>query len=62
VLNELAADELPGADDFEALLPFRAGVAWVRRVPGEHLWLLYRFDDAVLEPLAVVDREPVRVE
>jgi hypothetical protein len=60
-VNALASESLPG-EDFEALMPFGGGVAWVRKVPGRRLWLLYRFDAATLAPLAVVDRAPVRVE
>lgn len=59
-----AAEELPGASDFEATKkPF--GRAWVRRVGARNLWLWYRFDaqEVMLvalttEPPVPFDREP----
>src|SRR5690606_798952 len=35
------ADVLPGPGDYEAAIP-PTSRAWVRRVPGENLWLFYR--------------------
>jgi hypothetical protein len=37
------ADELPGAGDEET--KFGPGRAFVRRVSGRNVWILYRFDD-----------------
>jgi hypothetical protein len=36
------ADELPGPGDDETR--FGPGRAFVRRVPGRNVWILYRFD------------------
>lgn len=53
-----AAEELPGASDFEAMLR-PVGRAWVRRVKGRNLWLWYRFDDAEVMLIAVTTEPPV---
>jgi hypothetical protein len=37
------ADQLPGAGDDET--KFGPGWAFVRRVAGRNVWILYRFDD-----------------
>jgi hypothetical protein len=39
-----AADELPGASDYEART-HPVGRAWVLRVGGRNIWLWYRFND-----------------
>lgn len=42
-MRALASAALPGAGDFE--IRFSPGRAFVRRVVGQNLWILYRFDD-----------------
>jgi hypothetical protein len=53
---------LPGRDDYETLIPHRAGVGWAREIRELHLWLVYRFDDEELEVVVLVDRQPVAIE
>ncbi|MDX2053887.1 MAG: hypothetical protein SFV15_15910 [Polyangiaceae bacterium] len=60
-MSSLQRGELPGSEDFEALM-LPVGVAWVRAVPGFSLWVFYGFDSANVTLLAIVDREPVRVD
>lgn len=43
-IRKLIAEPLPGADDYEALLP-SIGAAWVREVRGSRLWVYYGFRD-----------------
>jgi hypothetical protein len=57
----VAAEELPGASDFEATLR-PVGRAWVRRVKGRNLWLWYRFDDAEVMLIAVTTEPPVPLD
>lgn len=61
LVSSLQRGELPGSEDFEALM-LPVGVAWVRAVPGFSLWVFYGFDSANVTLLAIVDREPVRVD
>jgi hypothetical protein len=42
-IRSLASGELPGPGDVET--PFAPGRAFVRRVVGQNLWILYRFDE-----------------
>jgi hypothetical protein len=42
-MRALASGQLPGAGDYETA--FSPGRAFVRRVVGQNLWLLYRFDE-----------------
>ena len=49
--------ELPGPGDFET--EFRPGRAFVRRVGGRDLWVLYRFSTDYLDVLTVRDQPPV---
>jgi hypothetical protein len=51
-----AADALPSATDFVTVHP---GRAHVRRVAGQNLRVLYRFDAVDLDVLAVRDAPPV---
>jgi hypothetical protein len=51
------ASALPGPADFET--EFAPGRAHVRRVPGQNLWLLYRFDATYVDVLAVRSDPPV---
>jgi hypothetical protein len=55
-----AADELPGQIDFDT--GFAPGRAYVRRVPGYSVWILYRFDDAHVSILQARDEEPSRLD
>jgi hypothetical protein len=43
-MRALASADLPGVGDYETA--FAPAHAYVRRVTGQNLWLLYRFDDA----------------
>jgi hypothetical protein len=53
------ADALPGPADFET--HFAPGRANVRRVAGQNLWLLYRFDGTHVDVLTVRSDPPVPV-
>lgn len=51
------AENLPGAGDYEtAFAPARA---YVRRVPGQNIWLLYRFDDQHVTVMTARNQPPV---
>ena len=54
------ADTLPGPGDFET--SFAPGRASVRRVAGQNLWILYRFDAAHVDVLTVRSEPPVPVD
>jgi hypothetical protein len=54
----LANNPLPGALDYEALVP-PTGRAWVRRVANENLWIWFRFDDSALTLLTLTASPPV---
>jgi hypothetical protein len=54
------ADVLPAAMDSETLFP--PGRAHVRRVSGQNLWILFRFDVTYVDVLAVRDAPPVPFE
>jgi hypothetical protein len=56
-MRALAAVDLPGAGDFET--SFSPGNAHVRRVAGQNLWLLYRFDDQFVFVMTARDQPPV---
>jgi hypothetical protein len=51
---------LPGPADFAA--EFSPGRAYVRRVSGQNLWVLYRFDATYVDVLAVRLDPPVPLE
>jgi hypothetical protein len=51
---------LPGPIDFET--EFAPGRAYVRRVSGENLWLLFRFDATHVDILTVRGDPPVPAE
>ena len=55
-----AADELPDQIDFET--GFAPGRAYVRKVPGYGVWILYRFDEAHVSILQARDQEPARFD
>lgn len=56
-MRRLAADDLPGAGDFET--SFSPGKAHVRRVAGQNLWLLYRFDERFVFVMTARDQPPI---
>ena len=56
-LRALASFDLPGVADVET--SFAPGRAFVRRVPGQNLWLLYRFDDDHVFVLTARGQPPV---
>jgi hypothetical protein len=59
--RQLAEDvALPSRADFET--EFSPGRAYVRRVSGQNLWVLYRFDDTYVDVLAVRESPPVPAE
>lgn len=51
------ADELPGHVDVRAKLA--PGFAHVRRVPGQNLWIWYRFDDEHVDMVTLKSEPPV---
>jgi hypothetical protein len=53
------ADDLPGPIDVHAR--FAPGYAYVRRVPGQNLWIWYRFDDEHVDAITLKDEPPVPV-
>jgi hypothetical protein len=59
-LRALVSTPLPGGGDFET--PFSPGRAYVRRVVGHNLWLLYRFDDEPVFVLTARSQPPVPVD
>ena len=54
------ADVLPSPADF--LTDFRPGRAYVRRIAGQNLWILYRFDNDHVDVLAIRDTPPVPLD
>jgi hypothetical protein len=52
------ASVLPGALDYEAAIP-PVTSAFVRRVPGQNLWIWYRFDDDSITLINVTDTPPL---
>jgi len=54
------ADRLPGFGDFET--PYAPGTALARRVPANNLWLLYRFDEAHIDVVAIRRDPPVPID
>ncbi len=54
------AETLPALADSETIFP--PGQAYMRRVPGQNLWILFRFDATHVDVLAVRDAPPVPVE
>jgi hypothetical protein len=57
LLRGLATGDLPGASDYETA--FVPGRAYVRRVFGNNLWVLYRFDDDHVFVMTARDQPPV---
>ncbi len=56
-IRALKNDTLPGAGDYETA--FAPGRAHVRRVPGQNLWLLYRFDNEHVTVMTARNQPPV---
>jgi hypothetical protein len=57
-IGKLASSELlPGAGDLETT--FAPSLAYVRRVTGHNVWLLYRFDDRYVYLLTARDIPPI---
>ena len=54
------ADVLPGPGDYETR--FAPGRAHVRRVPGQNIWLLYRFDADHLFVMTARKEPPVPLD
>lgn len=54
-----SADELPGPGDDETT--FGVGRAFVRRVSGRNVWVLYRFDEQRIFALTVRNKPPVPI-
>jgi hypothetical protein len=51
---------LPGRQDFETI--FHPGRAYVRRVPSQNLWILYRFDAANVDVLTIRGEPPIPID
>lgn len=51
------AERLPGPMDVRA--KFAPGFAHVRRVPGQNLWIWYRFDDEHVDMVTLNSEPPV---
>jgi hypothetical protein len=56
-IRALTVAELPGAGDYETA--FSPGRALVRRVVGQNLWILYRFDDEHVSVMTARAEPPV---
>jgi hypothetical protein len=54
------AETLPAPADSETIFP--PGQAYVRRVPGQNLWILFRSDATHIDMLAVRDAPPIPVD
>jgi hypothetical protein len=59
-IRALASAELPALADFETA--FSPGRAFVRRVGGHNLWVLYRFDDHNVFVMTARGHPPVPVD
>jgi hypothetical protein len=55
--GEYNADDLPGPAD--VLVKLAPGFAHVRRVPGQNLWIWYRFDDEHVDMVTLKSEPPV---
>ncbi len=51
------AEGLPGPDDYETIIP-PTEEAFVRRVPNQNLWVLFRFDASEVRIIGVVKQPP----
>jgi hypothetical protein len=59
-IGAMEAGTLPGAADLETA--FSPGRAFVRRVLGQNIWILYRFDGQHLFVLTARNQPPVPVD
>ena len=59
-IRGLAAASVPGVGDYETT--FSPGKAFVRRVPGRNVWILYRFDDDHVFIMTARGEPPVPVD
>lgn len=59
-INAMETSALPGPGDHET--EFSPGRAYVRRVTGHNLWLLYRFDDDHVFMMTPRSQPPVPVD
>jgi hypothetical protein len=59
-MRSLASGDLPGTGDYET--SFSPGKAHVRRVPGQNVWILYRFDDEHVFIMTAHGQPPVPVD
>ncbi len=58
LVGQLASDALPAPQDYQAMIPPTRS-AWVRRVPGENLWLWFVFDDIAVTLLTLTGSPPI---
>jgi len=58
-ISAMESGTLPGAADHEC--EFSPGRAYVRRVAGHNLWILYRFDDEHVFVMTARSQPPVPV-
>ena len=56
-MRALASAELPAAGDYETAFP--PGRAFVRRVGGKNVWILYRFDEDHVFVMTARDQPPI---
>jgi hypothetical protein len=56
----METSELPGAGDDETT--FAPGRAYVRRVSGHNLWVLYRFDDTHVSIMTAQNQPPTPID
>lgn len=59
-MRALVSSSLPGAGDFE--IEFAPAKAFVRRVKGHNVWLVYRFDDNHVFLMTARGEPPVPVD
>jgi hypothetical protein len=59
-MRALASAELPGVGDYET--SFAPGRAFVRRVVGHNLWILYRFDGKNVFVMTARNQPPVPLD
>lgn len=60
IMRSHASHDLPGTGDYETV--FSPGRAHVRRVTGQNIWILYRFDDDSVFVMTARDQPPVPVD
>jgi hypothetical protein len=60
-LHALSSDPLPGALDYPTLVPPTLRT-WVRRVPGQNLWVHYTFTDVEVRVRTLTNAPPVPLD